>query len=1374
MKGRGGSSSGKGGSPGGARVPRGSGDDSSGSDSILGSPEPHGDILGRPTVDPWYRSGERFPSVPASLQPPPAGLGVAGHERRCCGRMAVEWADWIDSELADRGFCDRLEQAGVLRSILISRCSNMFRDTEALRQLVRRWCPSTHTFFFAHREMTVTLEDIENQWLLPILGDQDPAEIALSPEELKIEAVLADYIGRKNVALGTQAARFNSWMEHFLRIEDPLIRRAAFVSYWLSKCVFGEHPAYSIKPLYFCLTVKIAAGELAGASCHIVSTAFNSSIVHTFIWEHALEYIRKGKKPYEIRKKFASMPEGVVANVGDFQGDVPAVFRWVGNKFYDHSLIPSLDSEGKVCWRPYRITHRGFVYESVMSGFRDVEAQDYTLIAGDVASLTYLSATNAGWLPVLSPDGPQFTIYSAHRVRRQFGFDQEIPAVMGIAAGEIPTINPFLRVRAFAYWSSVAPRVIVPNGNRIGVYTTGMANYWRGLMAAMVEFRDSGRRDISHLLESYTSPLPHPRLFTATNTMTTYANRQSLGYAVWHHEESHWVLHGSPHPPLWLRDHPHVAAPGKVPSSKGKRNVSASTPIAVKRKQPDRSKKREAVSKDSPAQASKRVKTTAGRVGKEVLALKTAVQDPVPADETVAEGVSAPVSKKPVRKTRAGKKTFVPPAFPSAPASIAARVAARKSGRGIVYSEKRSKQRADTAARVPIEISDDLSSTSSSSGEDDVSGAAAEETENEDVEAATAEETESENAAAAVAEETESENAEAAAAEETESEGTEAAAAEETESEGTEAAAAEAVSGAGDFTADISSPDIGSLDTDAIINASSEEKDVGAGASIEDDEVSMGELRATGAASDSAERVVETTPITVTSSGGTVQGDISESGSHVDPSLLDSSPSTRQYVRRARRGSLVSTDSERTASATARVPTPPSPLGESGGTAPTPIITAAVVSAATTVQGDETAPVLTEEVPGHEEVLAHIPEVPEGNILAESTSIDENLVTDGDFNADMAHVEPAEVAASEEPVQADVTPGRASVALPLPSLPASIAPSLHHGATSSLVTTSRHHFLPPSLSAFSLSFIVTKLQWCSLSLGVCLGRSHRHGVVLDRGETSPDLSVRIRNYPKTRPTQPEPTPSYDEAWANAEDNMAGDQVADMEVTAPVAAQTSPTRTARSGRETIVEEEGRLQAAAVESAVRGQPGLLSAARPATSRTSVLADMDAFFREFDRTSFSSRHAEHFWTFDDVKADFEVFRVPRGGIRFLKALWEKYGSCSSYFSRGVHVGSSLLTLLCCVLAHMEHTRLGDITEVHILEWKAVVQEAIEGGFKFGFILDYLRRLAHDIFSRRVLAELREAEARACCFEGCFERCCTKPMGLGFCQKSFCRSSY
>jgi hypothetical protein len=255
-KGRGGSSSGKGGPSiaGGATTPRGLEDNSSSSDSVLGSPEPLGDILGRPTVDPWYRSSERFPSAPVSLQPPPADwewlvmredtavnvawtpnfreirdLQIQRNEMLAvplvfdfqCSR-AIEWAYWIDSELADREFCDRLEQAGVLRSILISRCSNMYRDTEALRQLVQRWCPSTHTFFFAHGELTVTLEDVENHWLLPILGDQGPIELELSPEESRIEAALVDYIGRKNVALRGWSISIELRM---LQFEEPPLWR---------------------------------------------------------------------------------------------------------------------------------------------------------------------------------------------------------------------------------------------------------------------------------------------------------------------------------------------------------------------------------------------------------------------------------------------------------------------------------------------------------------------------------------------------------------------------------------------------------------------------------------------------------------------------------------------------------------------------------------------------------------------------------------------------------------------------------------------------------------------------------------------------------------------------------------------------------------------------------------------------------------------------------------------------------------------------------------------------------------------------------------------------------------------------------------------
>ena len=78
----------------------------------------------------------------------------------------------------------------------------------------------------------------------------------------------------------------------------------------------------------------------------------------------------------------------------------------------------------------------------------------------------------------------------------------------------------------------------------------------------------------------------------------------------------------------------------------------------------------------------------------------------------------------------------------------------------------------------------------------------------------------------------------------------------------------------------------------------------------------------------SAMRAAEAEPIAITSRGGTAQGNPSRSDSCTNPSLFDSNPPTCHYVRRASRGSIVSTDLERTISATPMVPTPLSPPRE--------------------------------------------------------------------------------------------------------------------------------------------------------------------------------------------------------------------------------------------------------------------------------------------------------------------------------------------------------------------------------------------------------------------------------------------------------------
>ena len=74
-----------------------------------------------------------------------------------------------------------LQQAGAFKAIVSSRCLSNYKDLFNLYHLVHWWCTATHTFFLSCDEITVTLEAMENQILLPILGDVDPGGLELSP-----------------------------------------------------------------------------------------------------------------------------------------------------------------------------------------------------------------------------------------------------------------------------------------------------------------------------------------------------------------------------------------------------------------------------------------------------------------------------------------------------------------------------------------------------------------------------------------------------------------------------------------------------------------------------------------------------------------------------------------------------------------------------------------------------------------------------------------------------------------------------------------------------------------------------------------------------------------------------------------------------------------------------------------------------------------------------------------------------------------------------------------------------------------------------------------------------------------------------------------
>ena len=223
--------------------------------------------------------------------------------------------------------------------------------------MVRRWCTTTHTFFFSCGELTVTLEDEANQLLLPILGDVDLATLEFSLEEEAIEDELRKRMGGN--------AKLSYWVSSSSKF-SVAARRAAFVAFWLCKFVFGSHPHYAKKPLYFHLAIKISAGvslplapmflghlyvqldilrsdESQAGSYHIVTSSVHCTILQQLLFERCAQYLAKCRSARFARDKYQTCPRVITDFCGRFESDFSLAFRWSSLKPIGYSIVESFD-----------------------------------------------------------------------------------------------------------------------------------------------------------------------------------------------------------------------------------------------------------------------------------------------------------------------------------------------------------------------------------------------------------------------------------------------------------------------------------------------------------------------------------------------------------------------------------------------------------------------------------------------------------------------------------------------------------------------------------------------------------------------------------------------------------------------------------------------------------------------------------------------------------------------------------------------------------------------------------------------------------------------------------------------------------------------
>ena len=92
-------------------------------------------------------------------------------------------------------------------------------------------------------------------------------------------------------------------------------------------------------------------------------------------------------------------------------------------------------------------------------------ARTTTLLTGfEERGITYLVATNTGWLPYLANEGIRFVHYPINKVRkRQFGLDQDIPEDLSFLMESPTSVRPFLRQAVFEFWSKRFTVVTIPS-----------------------------------------------------------------------------------------------------------------------------------------------------------------------------------------------------------------------------------------------------------------------------------------------------------------------------------------------------------------------------------------------------------------------------------------------------------------------------------------------------------------------------------------------------------------------------------------------------------------------------------------------------------------------------------------------------------------------------------------------------------------------------------------------------------------------------------------------------------------------------------------------------------------------------------------------
>jgi hypothetical protein len=164
-------------------------------------------------------------------------------------------------------------------------------------------------------------------------------------------------------------------------------------------------------------------------------------------------------------------------------------------------------------------------------------------------------------------------------VARQFGFDQDISGSNLEVLGPDYRMDPYLKGKAYAFYSSMMPQVLYPGPSRVGACTKRMHDYWARVMGIFVKYVNGGTPSDIPMPSLRIKPPSDFRILRNVASGNGYGSRQGAGYVEWHEEKSSWKVFGTHLPPEWSSTHFTFIEEEGGRFKKGKR-IAEESPVA--------------------------------------------------------------------------------------------------------------------------------------------------------------------------------------------------------------------------------------------------------------------------------------------------------------------------------------------------------------------------------------------------------------------------------------------------------------------------------------------------------------------------------------------------------------------------------------------------------------------------------------------------------------------------------------------------------------------------------------------------------------------------------------------------------------------------